>query len=40
MKAEKIVPFASEKKWSGAYFKSRGSYIMGAAEFILENVLQ
>ena len=38
MKAEKIVPFASEKKWSGAYFKNRGSYIMGAAEFILDEV--
>lgn len=38
MKAEKIVPFASEKKWSGAYFRNRGSYIMGAAEFILDEV--
>ena len=38
MKAEKIIPFASEKKWSGAYFKNRGSYIIGAAEFILAEV--
>ncbi len=38
MKAEKVVPFASEKKWSGAYFKGQGAYIMGAAEFILDRV--
>ncbi|MBQ5563431.1 MAG: HAD-IC family P-type ATPase, partial [Clostridia bacterium] len=38
MKAEKIIPFASEKKWSGAYFRNHGSYIIGAAEFILDKV--
>lgn len=31
----KSIPFSSEKKWSGAYFKNEGSYILGAAEFIL-----
>ena len=36
--AEITVPFASEKKWSGAYFAEGGSYIMGAAEFILKDV--
>lgn len=35
MKADKAIPFASEKKWSGAHFVGEGSYIMGAAEFIL-----
>ncbi len=38
MTADNIVPFASEKKWSGAHFKNEGSYIMGAAEFILDNI--
>ena len=34
-KAAQIVPFSSEKNWSGAYVNDRGSYIMGAAEFVL-----
>lgn len=34
-KAAQIVPFSSEKKWSGAYVNDLGSYIMGAAEFVL-----
>ena len=38
MKSDKAVPFASEKKWSGAHFVNEGSYIMGAAEFILKKV--
>lgn len=35
--AEKILPFSSAKKWSGAYFTELGSVIMGAGEFILGN---
>lgn len=38
MQADKIVPFASEKKWSGVHFTEEGTYIMGAAEFILKTV--
>ncbi len=38
MKADRVIPFASEKKWSGAHYPDAGSYIMGAAEFILGNV--
>ena len=38
MKAEKIVPFASEKKWSGVHFENYGTYVMGAAEFILKKI--
>ncbi len=38
MQADKIIPFASEKKWSGAHFPDSGSYIMGAAEFILRDI--
>lgn len=33
---EKVVPFSSEKKWSGITFKGKGSYILGAPEFILK----
>ena len=40
MKSDKAVPFASEKKWSGAHFVNEGTYIMGAAEFILGKVPQ
>lgn len=32
---EKTIPFSSAKKWSGAQFRNKGSYIMGAGEFIL-----
>lgn len=38
-KAEMIIPFSSEKKWSGAYFKSEGTFVFGASEFIFENNL-
>ena len=33
--AEKIIPFSSARKWSGVQFSGKGSYILGAAEFIL-----
>lgn len=33
------IPFSSAKKWSLASFKSEGTYIMGAAEFILKHQL-
>ena len=38
LKADRTIPFSSEKKWSGAHFPDAGSYIMGAAEFILGKV--
>lgn len=38
MVADNIMPFASEKKWSGVHFRNEGTYIMGAAEFILKEV--
>ena len=34
-KAAQILPFSSARKWSGANFGDKGSYISGAAEFIL-----
>ena len=33
--AGEIVPFSSARKWSGASFEGKGTYIMGAGEFIL-----
>lgn len=33
-----MFPFSSAKKWSGVVFKERGSFIMGAAEFILKEI--
>ncbi|MGN0517778.1 MAG: HAD-IC family P-type ATPase [Acutalibacteraceae bacterium] len=30
------IPFSSERKWSGAQFEDLGTYIMGAAEFVLK----
>lgn len=35
--ADKVIPFSSEKKWSGVYYNDYGSYILGAPEFILKN---
>ena len=35
--ANKIIPFSSQRKWSGINFESKGSYIMGSPEFILGN---
>lgn len=39
IKAEKIHPFSSDKKWSGAYFGSEGSLVFGAAEFIFKDII-
>lgn len=38
-KAEKIHPFSSAKKWSGAYFGNDGSLVLGAAEFIFRDII-
>ncbi len=32
--ANQVIPFSSEKKWSGANFKKEGTFVLGAAEFI------
>ena len=36
----KIVPFNSVKKWSGITFEEKGSFVIGAAEFIYFNRLK
>ncbi|MDR0404583.1 MAG: HAD-IC family P-type ATPase [Oscillospiraceae bacterium] len=33
--ASKVVHFSSERKWSGVYFDRKGSFILGAPEFVL-----
>lgn len=33
--AAELVPFSSARKWSGAFFPGKGTYVMGAGEFIL-----
>ncbi len=33
--ATKTAPFSSRTKWSGATFEAQGTYILGAAEFVL-----
>ena len=35
--AGSIVPFSSERKWSGVYFKKCGSFVLGAAEFMFSD---
>lgn len=35
--AENKVAFSSQKKWSGIYFKEKGSFVIGAPEFILKD---
>lgn len=32
---DKVVPFSSQAKWSGIQFKDKGTYVMGAPEFVL-----
>jgi len=39
-KANKIVPFSSQRKWSGVNFINKGSYIMGAPELILGDEIE
>ena len=34
LKALEVIPFVSEKKWSGAVLEDNKSYVLGAAEFI------
>jgi cation-transporting ATPase E len=31
---EQIVPFSSERKWSGVSFKEQGTFVLGAPEFV------
>lgn len=37
IKANIVIPFSSEKKWSGVYIENYGSLILGAAEFIFKD---
>jgi len=34
-KASVTIPFSSARKWNGALFPGKGSYVMGAGEFVL-----
>ncbi|MDY4692064.1 MAG: cation-translocating P-type ATPase [Blautia sp.] len=34
LSSEHIIPFSSDRKYSGAYFKDRGTYLIGAAQFL------
>ncbi|MCR5653533.1 MAG: HAD-IC family P-type ATPase, partial [Ruminococcus sp.] len=36
-RALEVIPFVSEKKWSGAVLEDNNSYVLGAAEFIYDN---
>ncbi|MBE6153240.1 MAG: HAD family hydrolase [Firmicutes bacterium] len=36
-KAKQIIPFSSQRKWSGAYFEHEGLYVIGAPEIVLKN---
>lgn len=37
IKADRVIPFSSDRKWSGVYLKGIGSYIVGSPEFILKD---
>ena len=39
-KVKQKVAFSSEKKWSGIEFEEKGSYIIGAPEFILKEKIE
>ena len=34
MTPEHVIPFSSDRKYSGAVFEERGTYLMGAAQFL------
>lgn len=36
--AETVIPFSSARKWSGVTFAEQGSFVVGAPEFIYEEV--
>ena len=40
VKCKKIIPFASETKWSGGVYEDGNSYIIGAAEFVFADRLR
>jgi cation-transporting P-type ATPase E len=33
----KCISFSSARKWSGAYFQEKGSFVLGAGEFVLKD---
>ncbi|MEI5992934.1 cation-translocating P-type ATPase [Candidatus Enterococcus mansonii] len=37
-KVKESIPFSSERKWSGITFEEKGSFVMGAPEFIYKDV--
>ncbi|MCL0330498.1 HAD-IC family P-type ATPase [Apilactobacillus xinyiensis] len=38
LKINKYIPFASERKWSGADVDNLGSFVLGAPQFVLPNM--
>lgn len=38
MKAKEIIPFSSEKKWSGITLENNKTYVIGAPEFVLKEI--
>lgn len=34
-KCDRVIPFSSDRKWSGAFFNEKGTFVIGAPEFIL-----
>ena len=36
-KALQAIPFSSQRKWSGVYYEDKGSFILGAPEFVLKD---
>ncbi len=37
LKPKRMIPFSSDKKWSGATFENGSAYVMGAAQFVLKD---
>ncbi len=37
LKSKKVIPFSSDKKWSGAVFENGISYVIGAGEFVFKD---
>lgn len=39
-KTTKIIPFSSQKKWSGVSFENEGCFVLGAPEVVLQEEFQ
>ena len=40
MVCEHVIPFSSDRKYSGAVFAEKGTYLMGAVQFLFRKTIR